>query len=83
MNFNKCYLIAASRKSAKIWAKTGSYLMRESNSIKLVGVTVQNQLKSDNHISISCDTTYRKLFAISKITHYLIFHQQRTITQIT
>ena len=75
MNFNKCYLIAASRKSAKIWAKTGSYLMRESNSIKLVGGTVQNQLKSDNHISISCDTTYRNLFAISKITHYLIFHQ--------
>lgn len=75
MNFNKCYLIAASRKSAKICVKTGSYLMRESNSIKLVGITVDNQLKSDNHISILCDITYRKLFAISKITHYLIFHQ--------
>ena len=47
------------------------------NSIKLLGITIDNQLIFDNHISLLRATANRNLPAIAGITYYLTFHQKR------
>ena len=51
MNSENYHLLVAGHKFEQIWAKIGSDLLWESNSIKLVRITIDNQLKFENHIS--------------------------------
>ena len=51
MDSGNYHLLVAGHKFEQIWAKIGSDLLWESNSIKLVRITIDNQLKFENHIS--------------------------------
>ena len=59
--------------------KIGTDLIWESNSVKLLGITIDNHLKFDKHISLLCIKANRKLFALARISNYLTFHQKRTL----
>ena len=60
MNSNKCHLLVAGHKFEQIWAKIGTDLIWGSNSVKLLGITIDNHLKFDKHISLSCAKGNRK-----------------------
>ena len=79
MNSDKCHLLVADHKFEQIWAKIGTDLIWESNSVKLLKKTIDNHLKFDKHISLSCAKAHRKLSALAKISYYLTFHQKRTL----
>ena len=59
--------------------KIGTDLIWESNSVKLLGITIDNHLKFDKHISLLCIKANRKLFALARISNYLTFYQKRTL----
>ena len=44
MNSDKCHLLVAGHKFERIWAKIGTDLIWESNSVKLLGITIDNHL---------------------------------------
>ena len=76
MNSDKCHLLVVGYKFEKIWAKIGTDLIWESNSVKLLGIIIDNHLKYDKHISFLCAKANRKFSAVAKISHYLTFHQE-------
>ena len=54
MNSDKCHLLVAGHKFEQIRAKIGSDLIRESNSVKLLEITIDNHFKFDKHIFPLC-----------------------------
>ena len=79
MNSDQCYLLVVSHKFEQIWAKIGTDLIWESNSVKPLGITIDNHLKFDKPISLLCAKATRKLSALARISYYLTFHQKRTL----
>ena len=74
MNSDKCHLLVAGHKFEQIRAKVGTDLIWESNSVKLLGITIDNHIKFDKHISLLCAKSNRKLSALTRISYYLTFH---------
>ena len=62
MNSDKCHLLVAGHKFEQIRAKIGTDLIWESNSVKLLVITIDNHLKFDKHISLLCAKANRKFF---------------------
>ena len=79
MNSDKSHLLVAGHKFEQIWAKIGTDLIWESNSVKLLEITIDNYLKFDKHISLLCAKANGKLPALARISYYLTFHQKRTL----
>ena len=50
LNTNKCLIISGT-KHEHVWIKLGKDIIRESNSGKLLGVTMDRELKFDELIS--------------------------------
>ena len=72
-------LLVSGHKFERIWAKTGTDLIWESNSVKPLGIMIDNHRKFDKHISLLCAKANRKLSALARISYYLTFHQKRTL----
>ena len=79
INSDKCHLLVASHKFELISAKIGTDLIWESNSVKLLGITIDNHLKFNKYISLLCAEANRKFSAPSRISYYLTFYQKRTL----
>ena len=60
MNSDKCHLFVAGHKFEQILAKIGTALIWGSNSVKLLGKTIDNHRKFDQHISLLCDKSNGK-----------------------
>ena len=71
-------LLVSGHKFERIWAKTGTDLIWESNSVKLLGIMIDNHRKFDKHISLLCAKANRKLSALAGISYNLSFHQKVT-----
>ena len=72
-------MLVSGHKFERIWAKTGTDLIWESNSVKPLGIMIDNHRKFDKHISLLCAKANRKLSALARISYYLTFHQKRTL----
>ena len=79
LNTDKCHLIIAGNKYEHIWAKLGEELMWEENSVKLLGVTIDRQLKFDKHVFDICTKAGRKLSALTRMISYLTFDKKRRL----
>ena len=79
MNSDKCHLLVLGHEFEQVWAKIGTDLIWESNSVKLPGITIDNHLKFDKHISLLCAKANRKLSALARISYYLTFHPKRAL----
>ena len=80
MNSDKCHLLMAGHKFEQICGKIGTDLIWESNSDKLLEITIDNHLKFDKRISLLCAN--RKLSALAKISYYVTLHQKRTLIKV-
>ena len=76
MNSDKCHLLVAVHRFEQIWGKIGTDQIWESNSVKLLGIAIDNYLKFDKHISLLCGKANRKLSALAT---FPTFHQKRTL----
>ena len=57
--------------------------MWESNSAKLLGITIDNHLKFDKHISLLCAEANRKLYPFTRISYHFLSHQKRTLKKFS
>ena len=67
MNSDKCHLIVSGNKHENMWAKIGHDQIWESRTVKLLGITIDNELKLDEYISNICKKAQRKLTVLTRI----------------
>ena len=54
-------------------------LIWESNDVKLLGVTIDRDLKFDKHVLKLCSKANQKLSALSRMANLLSFNKRRTL----
>ena len=50
LDTDQCHLIASGYKHEQVWAQVGEDKIWESADVKLLGVTVDKELKFDKHV---------------------------------
>ena len=73
MNLDKCRLFISGNKFEHLWAKIGNDRIWENWTVKLLGISIDNELKFDEHLSNVCLKVYKKLSALMIIRKYLDF----------
>ena len=79
LNTDKCYLIVSGCKNEQVWANIGKDLIWESNDIKLLGITIDRNLKFDKHVLKLCSKANQKLSARSRMAKLLSFSKRRRV----
>ena len=79
MNASKCHLFVSENKYEHMWARVGNDLIWESRTIKLLGITIENELKFDVHISNICKKAQRKLTILMRLKKYVDFEKLRIL----
>ena len=68
-NTDKCHLIIVNNQDNDI--KTGNDVITSGNSVKLLGVTIENKLNFNEHVDNICKKANNKLQALARIDKYL------------
>ena len=79
MNPDKCHLLIAGNKYEQAFVNVAENQIWESNSVKLLGVTIDSQLKFEEHLAKIYLKAQIKLTALSRITKYLDFAKKRVL----
>ena len=62
-----------------MWAKLDRDIVQESNYVKLLGITLDNNLKFDKHAPNICSKANRKLSALTRVVKFLPFKKRRIL----
>ena len=73
LNTDKCHLLVSGHKFEEMWMKVGTDYIWENKEVNLLGVTIDNDLKFEKHISNLCLKAGRKLSALSRMSRFLSF----------
>ena len=79
MNSDKCHLLIGGKKYEHIWAKIGKDIIWESNNVRLLGITIDNELKFEKHLEELCVKANRKLSVLTRLAKFLSADKRRTI----
>ena len=79
LNTNKCHLLISGNKNEQMWAKLDRDIVWESNDVKLLGITLDNNLKFDKHLSNICSKASRKLSALTRVAKFLQFKKRHML----
>ena len=77
-NPDKSHLLLSNR-NRNLSANIGGNQISNENNVKLLGITFDNSLSFDNHVSSLC--TNQKLHALSRVYFYMSFKQRRIIME--
>ena len=70
MNTDKCKLLIT-KHGEEASAKIGNDVIKASKSVKLLGITIDNKLNFNEHVSKLCKKTSQKLHALARISNYM------------
>ena len=79
---DKCHLLISSNKNEHMWAKLDRDIIRESNDVKLLGITLDNNLKFDKHVSNIFSKANRKLKPLTGVAKFLPFKKRRILFKV-
>ena len=79
LNTDKCHLLVSGHKFEEMWMKVGTDYIWENKEVNLLGVTIDNDLKFEKHISNLCLKAGRKLSALSRMSRFLSFKKKKTL----
>ena len=72
LNEDKCHLLTFGNMSSdSVSVKIGSSTIANSTEEKLLGVTLDSKLTFEQHVSNLCQKVSNKLYALSRIAHYM------------
>ena len=75
MNSDECHFFISGNKFEHLWIKIGNNRIWENRTVKLLGITIDNELKFDEHLSNVCLEANRKLSALMRIRKYLVLRK--------
>ena len=79
LNTYKCHLLISGNKNEQMWAKLDRDKAWQSNDVKSLGITLDNNLKVDKHESNICSKANRKLSALTRVAKFLPFNKRRIL----
>ena len=82
LNTVKCHLLISGIKNEYMWAKLDQDIVWESNDVKLLGVTLDNNLRLDKHVSNICLKAKSKLSALSRVAKFVPFKRRRILFKV-
>ena len=62
-----------------MWAELDRGIVWESNDVKLLGITLDNNLKLDKHVFNICSKANRKLSTLTRVAKFLPFKKRRIL----
>ena len=65
-----------------MWAKIGDDQIWESRTVKLLGITIDNELKFDEYVSNVCKKAQRKFTVLTRRKKNLDFNKLRLLFKI-
>ena len=75
LNQEKCHILLSGIRFENIWAKNGHAKIWESPKQKLLGVLIDRDLSLDGYVSSLCRKAGKKLSALARLSHYMIFYR--------
>ena len=66
-------------KNEYVWAKLDEDVVWKSNDVELLGVTIDNNLRFDKHVSNICLKANRKLSALTRVAKFVPFKKRRIL----
>ena len=79
INSDKCQLFISGNKFEHLWTKIGNNRIWENQTVKLLGITIYNELNFDEHLTNACLKTNRELSALTRTRKYLDFKKRRIL----
>ena len=79
LNTDKCHLLVAGHKFEHTWVRVGPDKIWEDHSVKLLGVSIDNELKFDKHALNIIKKANSKLIALSRLTKFMTLQKKRTL----
>ena len=79
LNADKCHLFVAGDKSEHAWVRVGPDKISQDHTIKLLGVSIDNELKFDTHVLNIIQKANSKLSALLRMTKFMTFRKKRTL----
>ena len=79
MNAEKCHLFITGNKFDQVWVKSRDDMIWGNRIVKLLGITIDNELKADEHLTNIYLKANRKLTIFTKIRKYLDFNKVRLL----
>ena len=75
-NDDKCKLITTKEHTS---VKIGNDIIKSSNSVKLLGITIDNKLNFKEHLTNICKKVSNKLHGLARVSNYMSTHKLRII----
>ena len=79
MNEGKCHLLITNQEEKRVSAIIGKETIENSKSVKLLGITIDNKLSFDTHVSTICKKVNLKLHALARISNLMSTSKLRII----
>ena len=79
LSTNKYHLIVSGYKHEQVWANIEKDLIWESNDVKLLGITIDRDLKFGKHFLKLCSKANQNLSALYRMAKLLSFNKKRTL----
>ena len=79
LNEEKCELLVCGYRFEQLWIKVGDNKTWEKSLVKLLGVTIDNELKFDKYVTEICAKANRKLSVLLRLSKFLCLDKRRTL----
>ena len=77
LNVEKCEFLITGHYFKHLWLNVGETQVSKKNQVKLLDITIDSELKFDDHITKICRKANSKLSALSQLTRYLSIKQKK------
>ena len=77
LNQSKCHFMIASSSPEHMWTKVGDQVIWESSQEKLLGITIDKNLKFDQHVINICKKASAKVTALSRLIKIVPLEKKR------
>ena len=71
LNSDKCHLLVSGHHYEEMFVNIGKDIIWESKTVKLLGITIDKELKFDKYISQVCSKANKKLNVLSRMRSFL------------
>ena len=82
LNKAKWHLFVSGHKFEHVWINIGGVKIWEADSVTMLGVSINNNLKFDNHVSNLRKKSGKKTFCFDKVSQNITFSQNENINEI-
>ena len=79
INAEKCHFFISGNKFEQMWARIRDDMIWENRTAKLLGITIDNDLKFDEHLTNIFLKVNRKLAVLRRMKKYLNFNKVRLL----